>query len=394
MGSLRRNREYTALWVGQAVSNLGISVSSFAYPVLVLAETGSPTKAGAVGSVLAATAFVLRLPAGVLVDRWNRRTILLACDLGRAVNAAALAAVLATGRFSYAQVLLVAFVEAALGVLFGPAETAAVRRVVAPQAVREAVAANQSRAAVPGVLGPPLGGVLLSAGRSLPFAADAISYLVSLLCVLTVRSPLQDAARPRTNRRLAAELLDGIRWIWTQRFLRRLLLLVMGYGLVFSSIGLVVLVLAREHGASSTQIGIMFGLTSVGGVAGALAAPTALRRLAPATTIVVFAWTATVATVSVAFVHSPYAYGVLGAVAFVLAPSVNALAFGTVAADASEAMQGRATSAAVQVASAAGPISPLLAGSLISSVGARTVILGYGCLLTALACIATATVSR
>ena len=164
---LRQNREFVALWLGQGVSNLGISISSFAYPVVVLAATGSGVKAGAVGSVLSATAFFLRLPAGALVDRWNRRAILVACDLGRVVNAGGFALALALGHFWYPHVLLVAFVEASLGVLFGPAEAAAVRRVVGAERAREAIAANASRSAVPGVLGPPLGGVLLGAGRAL-----------------------------------------------------------------------------------------------------------------------------------------------------------------------------------------------------------------------------------
>jgi hypothetical protein len=165
---LRRNREFVALWVGQAVSNLGIGISSFAYPLVVLAATGSALRAGTVGTVLAATAFVLRLPAGALVDRLPRKRVLVFCDLGRAVNSGGLAAALALGHFWYAHVLAVAFVEAALGVLFGPAETAAVRRVVGPERVREAVAANASRASLPGVIGPPLGGVLLAVAARCP----------------------------------------------------------------------------------------------------------------------------------------------------------------------------------------------------------------------------------
>jgi hypothetical protein len=69
--------------------------------------------------VLAGTAFFLRLPAGVLADRWNRRAILIACDLGRALNAGLFAIALALGHFVFAHVLVVAFVEAALGVLAG-----------------------------------------------------------------------------------------------------------------------------------------------------------------------------------------------------------------------------------------------------------------------------------
>src|SRR5437763_15713360 len=101
---LHRNREYVALWIGQAVSALGISISSFAYPLVVLDATGSPARAGLVGSVLAGTTFFLRLPAGALVDRWDRKRILIACDLGRALNSAVLAATLALGPFWLAQI--------------------------------------------------------------------------------------------------------------------------------------------------------------------------------------------------------------------------------------------------------------------------------------------------
>jgi MFS family permease len=103
---LRRNREYTALWVGRALSALGISISSVAYPLDVLEATGSPAQAGLVGSELAGTAFVLRLPAGLFVDRWNRKRILIACDPGRAVASAAFAPMPALGHFVLAQVLL------------------------------------------------------------------------------------------------------------------------------------------------------------------------------------------------------------------------------------------------------------------------------------------------
>jgi MFS family permease len=148
-------------------------------------------KAGLVGSVLAGTTFFLRLQAGALVDRWNRKAILLVCDAGRALSAGALAVMLALGHFFFLQVLVVAFLDGAFGVLFGPAESAAVKRVVARAQVRDAVARNQSRMQLAGLVGPPIGGVLLDAGRALPFVADAASYLVSLGGVLCVRSSLQ-----------------------------------------------------------------------------------------------------------------------------------------------------------------------------------------------------------
>jgi predicted MFS family arabinose efflux permease len=390
---LRRNREFAALWVGQAVSNLGIGISSFAYPLVVLAATGSPLRAGAVGTVLAGTAFVLRLPAGAFVDRLPRKRILVLCDLGRVLNSAAFAAALALGHFWYPHVLVVAFVEAALGVLFGPAETAAVRRVVGAERVREAVAVNASRTSLPGVLGPPLGGVLLAAGRALPFVADAASYAASLACVLSVRTPLgPDRTGSGPAGRPLAQVLEGIRWLFRDAFLRTTLLLVMGFGLALGSIGLVLLVLARDLGAGSAEIGLMYAITGAGSLLGAFATPRVVRSVRPYALVLLFAWLATAATLSLTLLDSAIAFGMVGAVPFFFVPPLNAVLFGRIAERAPDELQGRATSAGIQVASLLGPIGPVAAGALIGGLGARHAALGYGCLLAALA--ASATLSR
>jgi MFS family permease len=95
---LRRNRDYVALWIAQAVSLFGTSISSLAYPLVIFDATGSAAQAGLVTSTLTATTFVLRLPAGVLVDRWSRRRILL-----RALAIASLAVTLALGHLVLVQ---------------------------------------------------------------------------------------------------------------------------------------------------------------------------------------------------------------------------------------------------------------------------------------------------
>jgi MFS family permease len=386
---LRRNREFVALWLGQAISNLGISVSSFAYPVVGRAATGSAVKAGAVGSVLSATAFVLRLPAGALVDRWSRRAVLVVCDLGRVLNSALFALALALGHFWFPHVLVVAFVEAALGVAFGPAETAAVRRVVGSDAMRDAVALNASRTAVPGVLGAPLGGTLLAAGRSLPFVADAVSYAASLVCILTVRTPLGPDRIDAAPSRPVAHALEGVRWLRRDPFLRTALLLFMAFGLVLGSMGLVLLVLARDEGASPRELGLMFAITAAGGLLGALATPRLVRALRPYVLVQLFAWLPAAATLSLIVLHAPLAFGVAGAVAFFFVPPLNAAVFGRIGERAPDAIQGRVTSAAIQVASLLGPVGPIAAGVLVAHAGARTTVLVYGIVVVLLACAAT-----
>jgi MFS family permease len=365
---LRRNRDFVALWVGQAVSNLGISISSFAYPLVVLEVTHSAVKAGAVGSVLTATTFVVRLPAGALVDRLDRRRLMIVCDAARATASSSLAAAIALGHFRFAHVLVVAFVEGSMGTVFGPAESAAVRLAVAPEQRREAVALNQSRSQVPGVVGPPLGGALLAAGRSLPFVADAISYLVSLTAILMVRSPYRETQPAPRSRHVLADALDGVRW----------LLVWMSFAsFALASIGLVILVYARDRGGSPGELGVMFALTSAGGVAGAVATPVILRRIRPRRLILAFSWLFAGMTATVLALSSPYAIGVAGGVAFLAAPALGALLFSSIATDAPDELQGRATSGAIQIAGLATPVAPLAAGLLVAHAGARTTLALY-----------------
>src|SRR5215208_3237104 len=88
--SLRHNRDFRLLWVGQAVSALGSNISITAYPLLVLALTGSAASAGLVGFLGSLPYALLQLPAGAYVDRWDRRRVMLVSD---AIRGAVLAIV-------------------------------------------------------------------------------------------------------------------------------------------------------------------------------------------------------------------------------------------------------------------------------------------------------------
>ena len=89
---LRRNRDFILLWSGQVVSTLGSEVSGLAFPLLVLSLTGSPAQAGIVGFARGLPYLLVYLPAGALVDRWNRKHVMLAADAGRALAIGSVAA--------------------------------------------------------------------------------------------------------------------------------------------------------------------------------------------------------------------------------------------------------------------------------------------------------------
>ena len=389
--SLSRNREFAALWIGQTISQFGTSLSAFAYPLLVLALTGSAAQAGLVGTVLGLTTFLLRLPAGAWTDRVDRRRLMLWSDAGRVVAVVSIPVADAMGRLTLAQILAVAVVEGSLGVLFGPAEAAAVRRVVPADQVRQAVARNQIRSQVAGLLGPTVGGLLFGLGRAVPFVGDAVSYAISFLCVLTVRTPLQDSAGLPRRRRLVGEIREGLSWWWRDRFLRAAALWMAGAGAAYSSIGLVTLVLARDAGATVGELGVMFTLTAAGGFGGALLAPWIRAHLRPGLLLVVFGWTGAAAAGTIVVLRSPYALGIAGAVAFLLFPAVNAVVFGHLAATVPDPLQGRVHSAVMQVSMMLAPVGPVVAGLLLDGAGPTRTAGIYAAALTALAIVATAT---
>jgi MFS family permease len=97
---LWRNRDFLLLWSGQAISTVGTRISSLAYPLLVLAVTGSPAQAGLVGFAQTLPFLVWYLPAGALVDRWNRKWVMLVADAGRAAALGSVAGALVLDRLT------------------------------------------------------------------------------------------------------------------------------------------------------------------------------------------------------------------------------------------------------------------------------------------------------
>jgi hypothetical protein len=121
-----------------------------------------------------------------------------ACDAGRAVALGSIAVTVALGWLSMAYVVVVALIEGSLFVLFDLAEGAAMPQLVTDEQVPAAVAQNQAKTQGADLVGQPLGGVLFSIARLLPFLVDAVTYLVSFIALLFIRRPFQE---PRTRQR-------------------------------------------------------------------------------------------------------------------------------------------------------------------------------------------------
>src|SRR3954470_10500938 len=197
MKALARNRDFLMLQAGQLLSTFGSQSSGVAFPLLALALTHSPAKAGVVAFASVLPYPLLMLPAGFVVDRIDRKRVMVACDVGRAFAVGSLAIALATGHGSYAHLVVVAFLGTSFFAFFNLAESGAVRAVVPRAQIPEAMAWEQSRLSVGVLAGPPVGGLLFGVARALPFVVDALSYVASTISIVAIRRHFEEErARP------------------------------------------------------------------------------------------------------------------------------------------------------------------------------------------------------
>src|SRR5689334_1137821 len=186
---LRKNTAFQLLWLGSATSEFGTQLTRLAMPLLVLAVTGSPLWAGLVAGARSAATVLAQMPAGVWVDRWDRRRTLVASQLVQAGAAAVLAVLILTGHPLMWMFLLLAVVDGGCTAFIGPARSVAVRGVVPPEQLRAAYTQEEARTHAAWLAGPPAGGLLYGLGQAVPFVVDAVTFLVSAVCTVFARVP-------------------------------------------------------------------------------------------------------------------------------------------------------------------------------------------------------------
>ncbi|MET9258942.1 MFS transporter [Amycolatopsis sp. NPDC004079] len=366
---LRRNRNYHLLWTSQALSELGAQISVFALPLLVLQLTGSAAYAGLVGAVSAVTRLVVLVPTGALVDRWNRKHVMLVCEAVRVPALAGLAFGVTAGAVPFACLLAVAVIDGTATAMFAPAEEAALPQVVAEHQLSTAVAANAARGYLAALIGPGAAGFLLAAGKALPFLANAAACLASCGLIGFVRLK---AGRSRESSSLVDEIRDGFQWIWRRPVIRAGLAVAAVVSVAFNALYLIVLTIAERAGMPAGRIGAIGMIIGASGVVGALAAPFANRVLSPRTAILGLSWLSAGCTPLLAVVD---AYYLLGAVLAILALAAPTVQTGIVAYQISstpDRLRGRVSAALGLAGGAAGAAGPLLGGGLIDLAG-RTV---------------------
>src|SRR5947209_5185802 len=317
--SLWRNRDFLLLWCGQAVSSVGTQVSQLAFPLLVLALTRSAAQAGIVAAIRGVPYALLILPIGALVDRWDRKRIMLLSDAGRALALGSIPLALAVGHLSLAQLALVSLVEGTLYTFFNVAEASCLPHVVPREQLAVAVGQTQALDSVSVLIGPSLAGFTYGIARAVPFLADAISYAASVVSLMFVRARFQGERNPAPMQ-LRREVAEGLRWLWRHDVVRLLAVLTGVLNLCSFGYPLILIVRAQEMHASASVIGLIFAAGGIGGFAGSVLAGPLLRRFTVGHVMIAATWLWALTWLPYALAPNALALGAVNVLGWIIVP--------------------------------------------------------------------------
>ncbi|MFF0293289.1 MFS transporter [Kitasatospora sp. NPDC004614] len=380
---LRRNRRFRTLWAGSAAAMLGTCVADTAYPLLLLAMTGSPTLAGAFGAVQFGASVVFGLHGGAVADRHDKRRVLIVADTVRLLTALSVAVALFAHRLTVPHTLLAAAAIGATMAYGGPARMLALRAVVPPEQLRQALSQDELRVNGAALAGPPLAGFLLGLGRAVPFLATVLASAAALGASLAVRFDTEPAEDPADGAKEKGAVFAGLRYLFGDPTLRATVLVTVALNLAGSAMLLAVMVLLRDHGTSEAGTGLALTGEAVGGLLGAPLVTRLHRTLAPGTLLLAVAWIAALLFLVPAFAAGPVVVFAALAAMSVGVPALRVMLDVLVFQQVPEAMRGRAVAATMTLLMAGLPVGTMTAGLLLDHLPATTVLPLLAALLAA-----------
>ncbi|MCC0094838.1 MFS transporter [Streptomyces flavotricini] len=283
--SLRRNRDFNVFWLGQALSVLGGSISLLALPLLVFEATGSVVQMGLITVISGVGTIVTGLFAGYVVDRTDRRRLMIACDLVRALLLGAVPFVWLAGPRIWVLYVLTALVTT-LKTLFDVAYVTAVPNLVRAEHLITANGRLTATFAFGTLCGPAAAGFIAAGvGPDWALGVDGATFLVSAVSLRWVAFGREGTAGPVTAEtgvsqagKLREMFLEGFRFLWAHPVLRALtVLLTLLTFVTMGATDLLVFRIRHDLGLGAATVGYVIAVSGLG-VVGAAFAAAPLRR--------------------------------------------------------------------------------------------------------------------
>ncbi len=276
----RLNGDFWRFWVGQTISNLGSSFTSFAVPLLIFQLTGSALNLALASAATSLPGLLFGLLIGAWVDRVDRKRLMMSADLARAVVIASIPLLALLNRFPIWWIYSVGFVNTTLAICFSFAQVTAIARLVTHDDLVTANGRMYASFAATGVIGPLLAGFLVALIPTPTLLLfDAASFLISasLLARITTSFNVIMVREPTT---LHNDIAEGLRYVLQHPLLRAIAAIALLVNFVVVTIGTQTVLFVKQWlQASDTQLGLFYAAESLGVISFSLAAGTLRKHL-------------------------------------------------------------------------------------------------------------------
>jgi MFS family permease len=275
-----RDPDFRLFWAGESVSLVGSQVSLLAFPLLaVLVLHAHAAQTGLLAAAQTMPFLLLSLPAGLLVDRVARRTILIATNIVRALLLCTIPALQLAGALSMGVLDGIAFLVGSLTVLYAAAYQAYLPTLVPPHDIVAANTRLTSSESVAQASGPPIAGVLAqAASASIGILLDACTFAIAAACQLAIRHREPPSPAPEVRDPLGTQLLAGLRTMWRNAPVRVAAIAAAHWNFCIGSVQAVIVIYAVH--SLKLSPGLLGGVLAVGSIGAVLSAALVSRLIA------------------------------------------------------------------------------------------------------------------
>ncbi|HET7481610.1 MAG TPA: MFS transporter [Actinomycetota bacterium] len=312
MSRERLGANYWKLWIASAISNLGDGVRWTALPLLAASLTHDPARVAAIDFSASLPWFLFALPAGALVDRLDRRRVMVVSNVVRAAAMSLLAFFVLRELAPLFLLYAIAFCLGCAETMFDNAAQALMPRLVERAHLEKAngrlyaaeLIANQ-------FVGPPLGGFLFAIAMAVPFLLDAASFAIAAGLIVSLVGAFRVADRPDAVTKLRHDIGEGLRWLWAHRLLRTLAAFLGIQNMMSTAcFSIFVLVSIEILGLSDAGYGLLLTSLAIGSFVGSVTVSPLSRKVGSGTTLFICLAVSAAAYLVVALSSNPVVTGI------------------------------------------------------------------------------------
>jgi MFS family permease len=364
--------DFDKLSIAAAVSNIGDGVFGAAFPLLVASITRDPFLVA--GATLASRLpwLLFALISGALVDRMDRKRVMVITNVFRTVGIVLLAIGIASDQTYLWVIYLIAFGLGLSETFFDTSAEALTPRTVTEKQLGAANGRLQGLEwAGNAFVGPPFGAFLFAIAASLPFFFDAVTFAFAALMIGLIPGTFRSERLEKTSVR--SDIADGLRWLWNQKVVRTLAIMAGVTNMFTMGIVAIFVLYAQDIlGVSDTGYGLLLSSLGVGGLAGAVLAPKVVDAIGSGNTIRTTLIVQILATGAFAFISSPWTAGVLMTLYGFLITAWNVVAVTLRQGLTPDAKRGRVAGASRLLAWGSQPLGALFGGAAAATFGLRS----------------------